>query len=77
MTDKTRCKCCGNDAEWTYYSNDYGMEEEYIRCQCGYYYEFAYGNYIEKKPGEPAMMWDYLRPERIPVPEEFWQKVCL
>ena len=67
MNDKCVCPVCGKDADWTHYSGPYGTEEEYIVCKCGYYYEFAYGNYAEQKPGEPLMVWNYRNHTRVPV----------
>ena len=70
MASTTKCPICGEDAKWTHYGGSHGTEEETIKCECGYYYEFAYGNYCEQKPGEPLMAWSYCDHEKWVVPEE-------
>lgn len=48
ITRKIECPVCGIEIEETIYANEWGTEEEYYQCSnCGYGYEFAYGNYLK------------------------------
>ena len=48
MTSTTKCPICNNQAEHIDYYDGYYKVEEHIRCNhCGYFYDFAYGNYRE------------------------------
>lgn len=48
MTYKINCPVCGNEIDNTHYSSEWGTEEESYGCKnCGYAYEFEYGNYRE------------------------------
>ena len=63
------CKYCNGEALHTWLTGPLGVEEQCIRCDCGYSYEFLYGYYFEQIPGEPAMTWSYNNPERVAVPK--------
>lgn len=59
MAGKITCPICNNQAKWEYYLSPWGLEEEKIDCpHCGYYYQFAYGNYMECVKGE-EFVWNY------------------
>ena len=59
MVKIIQCPICNNQAKWEYYSSPWGLEEEQIDCShCGYYYQFAYGNYMECVKGE-EFVWNY------------------
>jgi rubredoxin len=48
ITRKIECPVCGFEIEETIYASEWGTEEECYHCSnCGYGYEFAYGNYLE------------------------------
>ena len=48
MQYKIKCPICNKEIETITYSSEWGIEEESYGCgNCGYAYEFAYGNYIE------------------------------
>lgn len=61
------CPICGNNAEWTYYNDIFGVVEEYVDCHtCGYYYQFTYGTSGEIV-GNKWFMWDYATKSGSPV----------
>lgn len=67
MTKTTKCPICNNQAKWEYYSGPYGIEEEHVNCQkCGYYYEFAYGNYLEVIKGK-EYIWHHTTKYTNPI----------
>ena len=46
--DATRCPVCNNIMSVQSWHESMGTVEENHKCpKCGYYYEFAYGNYME------------------------------
>jgi|GEM_PF-6878565 len=71
MTEKIKCTHCEKYANREYYIENYGLCEEEIECECGYYYKFAYGNYREQIPGKEMMWWDWQDKTRKPCMEEF------
>ena len=43
-----KCPVCNNNIKTEYYVECYGVVEETRNCSCcGYFYNFAYGNYME------------------------------
>lgn len=61
------CPICNNIVKYDYYTEPFGIVEEQIACpHCGYYYQFAYGNYIECVKGK-VFMWDYTIPYIHPI----------
>lgn len=69
MKDRVICQNCGGQALREYDTCPYGIAEEHIKCECGYWFDFAYGYYLEKYPGNPAMTWSHLDHEKKPAPE--------
>ena len=62
LETKIRCPICGEYAEHKYYKTEYWVEEDYIDCKnCGYYYAFTHGNYIEEI-GKYVIGWSYMTP---------------
>lgn len=55
-----KCPVCGNIIKCKYINDDdFGIVEECIDCHnCGYYYLFAYGNYLEYI-GNKTLKWSY------------------
>lgn len=67
MNYRCTCPICNNKAARTAYSSEWGLEEEHIDCKrCGYYYEFAYGYYIEAVKGK-EFYWSYTTKQSAPV----------
>ncbi len=53
MKGKIDCPICETEIDREYYAGERGTEEEYYHCtNCGYGYDFAYGNYQEIIDGE-------------------------
>ena len=65
MENTTTCKHCNGTAERSYVSGPFGVEEDHIACQCGYWYEFLYGYNVEYIPGKPVMAWNYINSEPV------------
>ena len=67
MTKTTKCPVCDNQAKWEYWTGPWGIEEERIVCnRCRYYYEFAYGNYVEAIKGK-EYIWHYTTKHTNPI----------
>ena len=67
MAGKITCPICANQAKWEYYSSPWGLEEEKIDCpHCGYYYQFAYGNYLEAIKGK-EYIWHHTTKYTNPI----------
>ena len=63
MQYKINCPICNNEIITTTYSSEWGTEEENYGCvNCGYGYEFAYGNYRELINGK-EFVYSYLTKE--------------
>ena len=53
MKREIKCPICDNKIEYTSYSDEQGICEDSHSCnQCGYKYDFAYGNYKETINGK-------------------------
>ncbi len=67
MAGKITCPICNNQAKWEYYLSPWGLEEEKIDCpHCGYYYQFAYGNYLEAIKGK-EYIWHHTTKYTNPI----------
>ena len=67
MDTLIKCKNCGKDASRSVYMGEGGfVDEERIKCICGYWSEFLYGYSSEQFPDKPEMAWSHLDP----VPRE-------
>lgn len=67
MTTTTKCPICNNQAKWVYWTESFGIVEEHIDCpHCGYYYEFAYGYYMECVNSK-EFIWSYMTRYTNPI----------